>query len=63
MLFARRQAVALYAKALLVAGRVDEALDQARLAVELPGDDARSRISAQRILAACESAMGLSPAA
>jgi len=63
MLFARRQAVALHAKALLAAGRVPEALDQARLAVDLPADDARSRRSAERILAACESAMGLSPAA
>jgi tetratricopeptide (TPR) repeat protein len=63
MLFARRQAVALYAQALLAAGQVAEALEQARLAVDLPGDDVRSRASAERILAACESAMGLWPAA
>jgi class 3 adenylate cyclase/tetratricopeptide (TPR) repeat protein len=62
MLFVRRQAVALYARALLEAGQVPEALEQARLAVELPGDDARSRVSAGRVLAACESAMGYSPA-
>jgi class 3 adenylate cyclase/tetratricopeptide (TPR) repeat protein len=58
MLFARRQAVALYAKALLAAGRPVEALEQAQLAMRLPADDARSRISAERVLVACESAMG-----
>jgi class 3 adenylate cyclase/tetratricopeptide (TPR) repeat protein len=63
MLFARRQAIAMYAKALLAAGRVPEALEQACIAVDLPGDDTRSRVAAERVLAACESAMGLSPAA
>ncbi|NUR71302.1 MAG: AAA family ATPase [Hamadaea sp.] len=58
MLFARRQAVALYARALLADDRPAEALEQARLAVGLRADDARSRVSAERVLAACESAMG-----
>ncbi|NUO55562.1 MAG: adenylate/guanylate cyclase domain-containing protein, partial [Hamadaea sp.] len=58
MLFARRQAVALYARALLADGRPAEALEQARLAVGLRADDVRSRVSAERVLAACESAMG-----
>ncbi len=60
MLFARRQAVALYASALLAAGRPKEALEQARLAIQLPADDVRSRVSAERVLAECESAMGYS---
>jgi class 3 adenylate cyclase/tetratricopeptide (TPR) repeat protein len=58
MLFARRQAVALYARALLADGRPAEALEQARLAMRLPAEDARSRTSAERVLAACESAVG-----
>jgi class 3 adenylate cyclase/tetratricopeptide (TPR) repeat protein len=62
MLFARRQAVALYAKALLKDGRPAEALAQAQLAMRLPADDMRSRISAERVLAACETAMGYSTA-
>jgi class 3 adenylate cyclase/tetratricopeptide (TPR) repeat protein len=58
MLFARRQAVALYARALLADGCAAEALEQARLAVRLPADDERSRYSAERVLAACEAAVG-----
>ncbi|GAA2518702.1 adenylate/guanylate cyclase domain-containing protein [Pilimelia columellifera] len=51
LLYARRQAVALYARALLAAGRVDEALSWARQAVLLPGEDVRSGVVATRTLA------------
>jgi class 3 adenylate cyclase/tetratricopeptide (TPR) repeat protein len=59
LLFPRRQAVALFAGALLALGRADEALDWARRAVELPGDDVRSQVTASRMLAEALFACGL----
>ncbi|MBB5871220.1 class 3 adenylate cyclase/tetratricopeptide (TPR) repeat protein [Allocatelliglobosispora scoriae] len=56
MLFSRSQAVALYASALLAAGRRDEALTQAELAVALPADDIRSKRVATRVLTEVRSA-------
>lgn len=51
LLFARRQAIADYADCLLEAGRVAEALEHARRAVEVPAEDVRSGVAAQRVLA------------
>jgi tetratricopeptide (TPR) repeat protein len=51
LLFPRRHGVALYARALRCAGRVDEALGYAREAVGMPGEDMRSRVVALRELA------------
>jgi tetratricopeptide (TPR) repeat protein len=51
LLFPRRQGVALYARALRCAGRMDEALGYARQAVGMPGEDVRSRVLALRELA------------
>jgi tetratricopeptide (TPR) repeat protein len=58
LLFPRRQAVAQYATALLAAGRVAEAVAAARRAVELPGEDVRSRVAAFRALAETLGAAG-----
>jgi hypothetical protein len=58
LLFPRRHAVAGYAEALLAAGRPVEALDWARRAVEAPGEDVRSRVYADRVLARTLSAVG-----
>jgi tetratricopeptide (TPR) repeat protein len=58
LLFPRRQGVALYAGALRALGRADEALSCARHAVELPGEDVRSRVIALRELACCLAAVG-----
>jgi len=58
LLFPRRQGVALYASALRVAGRTDEALGYARQAVEMPGEDVRSRVVALRELASTLAATG-----
>ena len=46
LLFSRRQAVAVYATALLAAGRVEEGLAAARRAAELSSDDVRGRVIA-----------------
>ena len=51
VMFSRRHAVAAYAGALLAAGRHVEALDWARQAQTLAGEDVRSRIYAARVLA------------
>ena len=51
VLLSRRQAVALYGSALLAAGRVDEAVEVARRSVDMPSEDARSRVVALRVLA------------
>jgi class 3 adenylate cyclase/tetratricopeptide (TPR) repeat protein len=53
LLFPRRQGVALYARALRTAGRLPEALDAARRAAGMPGEDVRSRVIALRELAIC----------
>jgi class 3 adenylate cyclase/tetratricopeptide (TPR) repeat protein len=58
LLLPRRQAVAAYASALLAAGRVDEAVETARRAVNLPSEDARSRSSAALVLARALTASG-----
>jgi len=51
LLFPRRQAVALFAGALLALGDADQALDWASRAASMPGDDVRSRVTASRVLA------------
>ncbi len=51
LLFPRRQGVALYARALRLSGRPEEALRYARQAVAMPGEDMRSRVVALRELA------------
>jgi tetratricopeptide (TPR) repeat protein len=58
VLISRRQAVAEYASALLSAGRVDEALTAARRAAELPAEDVRGRVVADRVLANVLAAAG-----
>jgi class 3 adenylate cyclase/tetratricopeptide (TPR) repeat protein len=50
VLFSRRHAVAAYASALLAAGRNTEALDWARQAQSLPGEDVRGRDYAAAVL-------------
>jgi class 3 adenylate cyclase/tetratricopeptide (TPR) repeat protein len=51
VLLPRRAAVSAYAAALLAAGRIDEAVVQARRALDLGGDDVRSRVSGLLVLA------------
>ena len=51
LLITRRQAVAGYAEALIVAGRLPEAVEWASRAIIAPGEDARSGCLAQRVLA------------
>jgi class 3 adenylate cyclase/tetratricopeptide (TPR) repeat protein len=58
LLFSRRQAVASYAHALLLAGRVEEAVGWARRAVTLRAEDVRSNTVATRILAQVLAAAG-----
>jgi Flp pilus assembly protein TadD len=58
VLLSRRQAVAEYARALLAAGRVEEAVATARRSAELPADDVRGRVVAARVLARCLAAAG-----
>jgi len=58
LLFPRRQGIALYARALRIAGRTDEALGYARQAVGTPGEDVRSRVVALRELASTLAATG-----
>jgi class 3 adenylate cyclase/tetratricopeptide (TPR) repeat protein len=58
LLFPRRQVVAQYANALIVAGRIDEAVSWARRAANLPGEDVRSRVVSLRVLASALAAAG-----
>jgi class 3 adenylate cyclase/tetratricopeptide (TPR) repeat protein len=58
LLFPRRQGVALYARALRFAGRSADALRYARQAVEMPGEDVRSRVVGLRELASSLAATG-----
>jgi tetratricopeptide (TPR) repeat protein len=58
LLFSRRQAVASYANALLLGGRVEEALHWARRAVTLRAEDVRSNTVATRVLAHVLAAAG-----
>jgi tetratricopeptide (TPR) repeat protein len=51
VLLSRRLAVASYAAALQAAGRLDEAVIEARRAVDLTAEDVRSRVAAARVLA------------
>jgi tetratricopeptide (TPR) repeat protein len=59
LLTSRTLGIAYYAETLLQVGRVAEALEQARLAVEISAEDLRTRIVAQRALAATLAASGL----
>lgn len=58
VLFPRRQAVAMYASALLAAGEPAEALRWARRSRELPAEDIRSRVVAARVMAQALAANG-----
>jgi len=60
LLFSRRQAVTAYARALLGDGRVDEAVDWARRALDVPAEDVRGRVVATRVLAEALAAAGRS---
>jgi class 3 adenylate cyclase/tetratricopeptide (TPR) repeat protein len=63
MLLSRRFAVAAYSSALLAAGRIDDAVDAARLAVDAPGEDVRSGTEARLALARALGARGDAEAA
>jgi class 3 adenylate cyclase/tetratricopeptide (TPR) repeat protein len=63
LLLSPRRTVAEYAEALLAAERVPEALATARRAVQLPGEDVRGRVFADRVLARAEVAAGALAAA
>jgi tetratricopeptide (TPR) repeat protein len=58
LLFPLRQAEAHRAGTLLALGRAQEALDRARRAVEVPGEDVRSEVLALRALGAALQACG-----
>lgn len=58
MMFPRRQAVAAYANALLLAGRPTEALVWAQRALQVPSEDVRSAVVATRVLAQTLAAAG-----
>ncbi|HEU4421641.1 MAG TPA: adenylate/guanylate cyclase domain-containing protein [Pilimelia sp.] len=58
LLFSRRQAVAAYARVLLADGRVDEAVEWAQRAVDVPAEDVRGRVVATRVLAEALAAAG-----
>jgi len=58
LLLSRRQALARYASALLADGQVEQALDWARRAVELPAEDVRSHVIAAGVLAETLAATG-----
>jgi tetratricopeptide (TPR) repeat protein len=58
LIFPRRQALAHYAGAVLEAGRVDEAVEWAGRAQEVPAEDVRSRVVALRALASARAAAG-----
>jgi class 3 adenylate cyclase/tetratricopeptide (TPR) repeat protein len=62
-LFPRRQTLAVYARALLALGQVDEAMHWARRAVELSAEDVRSEVVALRTLALAFEACGQPDAA
>lgn len=51
LMFPWRQAVSTYAAALLAAGRVEEAVEWAEQAQQIPAEDVRSRVFAFRVLA------------
>jgi class 3 adenylate cyclase/tetratricopeptide (TPR) repeat protein len=63
LMFPRRQAVACYASALLAADRTAEALEWASRAVDVPGEDVRSKVYADRVLASALAASGDTPSA
>jgi hypothetical protein len=58
VLLSPRRAVAEYAEALLAADQAAQALTAARLAMQLPGEDVRGRVFADRVLARAEVAAG-----
>ncbi|QSB14546.1 AAA family ATPase [Natronosporangium hydrolyticum] len=58
LVFPRRQAVALYAAALLADGEADEAVVWAERAQEVPAQDVRSRVFSARVLAQALAATG-----
>ncbi|GIJ52193.1 hypothetical protein Val02_90790 [Virgisporangium aliadipatigenens] len=58
LLYPRKLAIAGYAEALLTDGQAEEALSWARRAVDLPGEDVRSKVVAGRVLAAALAASG-----
>ncbi|HEX5741327.1 MAG TPA: adenylate/guanylate cyclase domain-containing protein, partial [Pilimelia sp.] len=58
LLYSRREAQALYASALLAAGRLDEALSWARAALAASGEDVRSAVAAMCALAEVLAARG-----
>jgi tetratricopeptide (TPR) repeat protein len=58
LLFSRRQALAVYASALLGSGAVDAALTWIRRAQEVPAEDVRSRVVTARVLARALAAAG-----
>jgi hypothetical protein len=58
MLYPRRQGVAVYARALLAAGRPQEALAAAELAETIPSVDIRSQVRSALALAECLAAAG-----
>jgi len=58
LLFPRREAVALYARALRCDGQPQAALEYARAAVDTPGEDVRSQVVALRELACCLAGYG-----
>ncbi|WP_018352221.1 AAA family ATPase [Longispora albida] len=58
LLLPRTQAVAYYSQALLESGQAEEAVYQARLAVEAPAEELRTRIVAHRALASALAATG-----
>jgi hypothetical protein len=58
LLFARRNAVACYAAALVAAERHEEGLAWARRAVSIPGEDVRSSVYSRRVLAVALRATG-----
>ncbi|HZM81148.1 MAG TPA: hypothetical protein VFC19_35940, partial [Candidatus Limnocylindrales bacterium] len=60
MLYSRRQAIAVYAEALLVLERLDEALAAAELAETVPAVDIRSQVRSALTLARCLAAVGRS---
>ncbi|MFN2524187.1 MAG: hypothetical protein ABR614_12875, partial [Mycobacteriales bacterium] len=63
LLFPRRQALAHRAGTLLALGRVPEALEAARSAVDMPSEDVRSQVLALRALGSALRADGDEPAA
>lgn len=58
LLFPRQEAVARYAEALLAAGKVTEAVQWARRAIEVPAEQVRSQALTHRVLAEALAAIG-----